>query len=203
MHLPETYRPIAEEALLTGSLEPTNQWYAIAKIAGLKMCSAYRQQYGCDFIAAQPTNLYGPGDTYDLKGSHVIPALIMKMHAAKLAGVGSVKILGTGNAHRVFMHVDDLAEALVFLAQQYSSADHINVGTTEDVSITEVAHMIADVVGYKGDFTFDTNSPDGTPRRLLDLTRLTELGWQSKINLREGLTDTYRWFVSQQSVVHP
>ncbi|HLJ63522.1 MAG TPA: GDP-L-fucose synthase [Stellaceae bacterium] len=188
-------QPMREEYLLSGPLEPTNQWYAIAKIAGLKLCAAYRRQYGCDFIAAQPTNLYGPGDTYDLKASHVVPALIAKMHAAKERAAPMVEIWGSGRPRREFLHVDDLADALVFLMKNYSGEDHINVGTGTDVTILELARIIAGVVGFAGDFRFDAKFPDGTPRKLLDITRLTELGWQARIPLGQGIEDAYRWFL--------
>ena len=191
-------QPIPEDALLSGPLEPTNQWYALAKIAGLKLCAAYRRQYGCDFIAAQPTNLYGPGDTYDLAASHVVPALIAKTHQAKLSGAASVEIWGTGTPRREFLHVDDLADALVFLMQTYSDEPHVNVGWGTDVSITELAQMIAEVVGFRGRFTYATDKPDGTPRKLLDVSRLTQMGWQPKIGLRAGLGDAYRWFVEHR-----
>jgi GDP-L-fucose synthase len=187
-------QPMAEEALLTGPLEPTNQWYAVAKIAGLKLCAAYRRQYGSDFITAQPTNLYGPGDTYDLAASHVVPALIAKTHRAKLAGAPEVEIWGTGTPRREFLHVDDLADALVFLMERYSGEGHINIGCGEDVSIRELAQMIAEVVGYEGGFRYAREKPDGAPRKLLDVAKLTALGWRPGIPLRAGLEDAYRWF---------
>jgi GDP-L-fucose synthase len=188
-------QPMVEEALLTGPLEPTNQWYAVAKIAGLKLCEAYRRQYGLDFISAQPTNLYGPGDTYDLQASHVVPALMAKTHQAKLTGAAAVEIWGTGSPRREFLHVDDLADALVFLMERYSEAGHVNIGWGEDVSISELAGLIAEVVGYTGGFRYATDKPDGTPRKLLDVTKLTRLGWRPRIPLRQGLQDAYRWFV--------
>ena len=188
-------QPIPEDALLTGPLEPTNEWYAVAKIAGLKLCAAYRRQYGSDFISAQPTNLYGPGDTYDLRESHVVPALILKMHQAKAAGEETVEIWGTGKPRREFLHVDDLADALVFLMERYSDEEHVNVGRGEDVSIAELVALVAEVVGYGGDFRYETDLPDGMPRKLLDVSRLTNLGWRAGIELREGLEDAYRWFV--------
>jgi GDP-L-fucose synthase len=188
-------QPMSEEALLTGPLEPTNEWYAIAKIAGLKLCAAYRRQYGCDFISAQPTNLYGPGDNFDLMSSHVIPALIAKMHRAKSVNAASVELWGTGKPRREFLHVDDLADALVFLTQRYSDEMHINVGTGEDVSIGELAHNIREVVGFQGSFHYATEKPDGTPRKLLDVTRLSNLGWRASTSLRDGLVDAYRWYV--------
>jgi GDP-L-fucose synthase len=191
-------QPMAEAALLSGPLEPTNQWYAVAKIAGLKLCEAYRRQHGCDFISAQPTNLYGPGDTYDLAASHVIPALILKTHQAKRAGAPLVEIWGTGRPRREFLHVDDLADALVFLMERYSGAEHVNVGWGEDVSIAELAQLVAAAVGYKGGFRFNPEKPDGAPRKLLDTTKLTTLGWRPTIRLRDGLKDAYRWFLQNQ-----
>jgi GDP-L-fucose synthase len=188
-------QPMAEEALLTGALEPTNQWYAIAKIAGLKLCAAYRRQHGVDFIAAQPTNLYGPGDTYDLAASHVVPALIAKTHRAKLSGAKEVEIWGTGTPRREFMHVDDLADALVFLMEHYSGESPINIGCGEDVSIRELAELIAAAVGYRGGFRYDSTRPDGAPRKLLDATKLSAMGWRPHIALGDGLADAYRWFV--------
>jgi GDP-L-fucose synthase len=188
-------QPMTEEALLSGPLEPTNQWYAVAKIAGLKLCAAYRRQYGLDFISAQPTNLYGPGDTYDLRASHVVPALIAKTHRAKATGAGEVEIWGTGAPRREFLHVDDLADALVFLMERYSDELHVNIGWGEDVSIRELAELIAEVVGFTGRFRYDTTKPDGAPRKLLDVTRLSALGWRPRIGLREGLADAYRWFL--------
>jgi GDP-L-fucose synthase len=188
-------QPMTEEALLTGPLEPTNQWYAVAKIAGLKLCAAYRRQYGADFISAQPTNLYGPGDTYDLQASHVVPALIAKTHRAKATGAAEVEIWGTGTPRREFLHVDDLADALVFLMERYSDELQVNVGWGEDVSIRELAELVAEVVGYTGGFRYATEKPDGTPRKLLDVSRLSALGWRPRIALRDGLADAYRWFV--------
>jgi GDP-L-fucose synthase len=189
-------QPMAEDALLTGPLEPTNQWYAIAKIAGLKLCAAYRRQYGCDFISAQPTNLYGPGDNYDLQGSHVVPALLAKTHSATAAGAPHVEIWGTGRPRREFLHVDDLADALVFLMEQYADEEHVNIGWGKDVSIAELARLIADVVGFKGEFRYASDKPDGAPRKLLDVSRLNSLGWCPKIGLEDGLADAYRWFVA-------
>lgn len=188
-------QPMTEAALLTGPLEPTNQWYAIAKIAGIKLCDAYRRQYGSDFISAMPTNLYGPGDNYDLAASHVVPALMRKMHEAKLAGAASVPIWGSGRPRREFLHVDDLADACLHLLQHYSAEGHVNVGTGEDVTITEVAETIREVTGFAGDFVYDATKPDGTPRKLLDVGRLHGLGWRHRIGLRDGLADAYRWFV--------
>jgi GDP-L-fucose synthase len=188
-------QPMTEEVLLTGALEPTNQWYAVAKIAGLKLCAAYRRQHGVDFIAAQPTNLYGPGDTYDLEASHVVPALIAKTHRAKLAGAQEVEIWGTGAPRREFLHVDDLADALVFLMERYSGESPINIGWGEDVSIRELALRIAEAVGYRGGFRFDATRPDGAPRKLLEVGKLTQMGWRPRIGLAEGLADAYRWFL--------
>ncbi|MCE2510793.1 MAG: GDP-L-fucose synthase [Alphaproteobacteria bacterium] len=190
-------QPIPEEALLEAQLEPTNQWYAIAKISGLKMAQAYRRQYGADFISAMPTNLYGEGDNFDLLSSHVIPALIAKMHTAKVEGAAAVEIWGTGAPRREFLCVDDLADALVHLMKVYSDEIHINVGTGEDVTIAELAKLIADVVGFSGDIVYDASKPDGTPRKLLDVQRLKALGWQAKIPLEEGLHKTYRWYLKE------
>lgn len=189
-------QPMKEEHLLTGALEPTNQWYAIAKIAGLKLCAAYRRQHGSNFISAQPTNLYGPGDTYDLQASHVIPALLAKMHKAKVTDAAEVEIWGTGQPRREFLHVDDLADALVFLMERYSDESHVNIGWGEDVSITELATLIADIVGFKGRLRYATDKPDGMPRKLLDVSMLDGIGWRPKIGLRDGLADAYRWFVA-------
>jgi GDP-L-fucose synthase len=188
-------QPMKEEHLLTGALEPTNQWYAIAKIAGLKLCAAYRRQHGSDFISAQPTNLYGPGDTYDLQASHVIPALLAKMHKAKVTNSTEVEIWGTGKPRREFVHVDDLADALVFLMERYSDESHVNVGWGEDVSIAALATLIAETVGFKGRLRYATDKPDGMPRKLLDVSLLDRMGWRPKIGLREGLADAYRWLV--------
>ncbi len=188
-------QPIREDSLLTGPLEPTNEWYAIAKIAGIKMCDAYRRQYGCDFISAQPTNLYGPYDNYDLQNSHVVPALMRKMHEAKLSQSKEVEIWGSGKPLREFLHVDDLANALIFLAEHYSEEGHVNVGTGEEISIGGLADVLADIVGFKGDLVFNTEKPDGTPRKLTDVTKINSLGWKASIALREGLTDSYAWFL--------
>jgi GDP-L-fucose synthase len=188
-------QPMAEGALLSGPLEPTNQWYAIAKIAGLKLAEACRRQWHADFISAQPTNLYGPGDTYDARASHVIPALLLKTHNAKLSRAPEVEIWGTGRPRREFLHVDDLADALVFLMERYSGDSHINVGWGSDVTIAELARLIARTVGYDGRFRFNTAMPDGAPQKLLDVRRIKALGWQPRIALEEGLEDAYRWFV--------
>lgn len=191
----EAAQPMAEEALLTGPLEPTNQWYAVAKIAGIKLCQAYRRQYGCDFISAMPTNLYGPGDSFDLTNSHVLPALMVKIDRAKRAGLGSVEIWGSGTPRREFLYCDDLADALVFLMKRYSDASHVNIGTGTDLTIREVAELLADVIGYHGRFVYDSSKPDGVPRKLLDVGRLHRLGWRARTPLREGLEKTYRWFL--------
>jgi len=189
-------QPIAEESLLTGPLEPTNQWYAIAKIAGLKLCEAWRKQKGCDFISAMPTNLYGPGDNYDLNTSHVLPALIRKAHEAKETRSDVLTVWGTGTPRREFMHVDDLADALIFLLKSYSDDAHINVGTGTDVTISEAAQTVADVVGFNGRLVFDQGKPDGTPRKLMDGRRMAELGWQARIDLKSGLAHAYRAFLA-------
>lgn len=184
-------QPMSEEALLTGPLEPTNEWYAIAKIAGIKLCQAYRKQHGHDFISAMPTNLYGPGDNYDLYSSHVIPALLHKAHDAKRSGAEDIVIWGSGTPLREFMHVDDLADALVFLLKHYSAHEHINVGTGEEITIAALAQKICDVVGFGGNLRFDASKPDGTPRKLMDNGRLRALGWRARIKLAEGLADAY------------
>ncbi|MBB4122692.1 GDP-L-fucose synthase [Martelella radicis] len=188
-------QPIPEDSLLTGPLEPTNEWYAIAKIAGIKLCQAYRKQYGRDWISAMPTNLYGPGDNYDLKSSHVLPALLRKFHEAKLSGQKEVVVWGSGSPLREFLHCDDLADALVFLLKEYSGYEHINVGSGAEVTIRELAETIADVVGYEATLTFDSTKPDGTPRKLMDSARLHELGWNRARTLRDGIADTYEVFL--------
>ena len=190
-------QPMAEDSLLTGPLEPTNEWYAIAKIAGIKMCQAYRKQYGFDAIAAMPTNLYGPGDNFDLQNSHVLPALIRKFHEAKAAGEASVTVWGTGSPRREFLHVDDLADACVFLMQHYSSPGIVNVGWGRDISIAELAELVRGVVGFEGEIVYDTSKPDGTPRKLLDTARLTSLGWTPSISLEDGIRGTYEWYCRQ------
>ncbi len=192
-------QPMAENALLTGPLEPTNEWYAIAKIAGIKLCDAYRRQYGCDFISAMPNNLYGPGDNFDLESSHVVPALIRKIHQAKMANSGTVSIWGTGKPLREFLFVDDCADGLVFLMKHYSAAGHVNLGSGEEISIADLAQTIADVLGYTGGFDFDTSRPDGAPRKLLDVSYLNRMGWQAKTSLKEGLQRLYGWFVDQHT----
>jgi len=191
-HAPQ---PMPEDCLLSGPLEPTNQWYAVAKIAGIKLCQAYRRQHGCDFISAMPTNLYGPGDNFDLERAHVIPALMRKTHEAKLAGAPAVTVWGSGKPMREFLHVDDLADALLFLMRNYSGEGHLNVGVGKDLSIAELAATIKDVVGYEGTLEFDAGKPDGTPRKLVDTRALERLGWRARIGLREGLEATYRWFL--------
>lgn len=190
----QALQPIREEALLSGPLEPTNEWYAIAKIAGLKLCEAYRRQHGDDFISAMPTNLYGINDNFDLEKSHVLPALIRKMHDAKVEGASSVVMWGTGAPRREFLNVDDLADACIFMLERYSAPEIINIGWGKDITIKELAHLIADVVGFTGGIVHDTSRPDGMPRKLLDTSRLKALGWQPKITLREGIESTYRWF---------
>lgn len=190
-------QPINEDELLTGPLEPTNEWYALAKIAGIKLCQAYRRQYGSDFISAMPTNLYGPQDNFDLTSSHVIPALMRKFHDAKVAGVSEVEVWGTGSPMREFLHVDDLADACVFLMENYSNDLHINVGTGVDLSIRELAEKIRSIVYPEAQLHFDTTKPDGTPRKVLDVSRLMDLGWSPTYELDRGLRETYQWFVSQ------
>jgi len=187
-------QPMTEDALLTGPLEPTNEWYAIAKIAGIKLCQAYRKQYGCDFISAMPTNLYGPGDNFDLTSSHVVPALMRKIDAAKRAGAPTVEIWGSGTPRREFLYVDDLADACVHLLKHYSGHDQINIGTGQDLTIAELAQTLAKVVGYGGGFVYDRSKPDGTLRKLLDGSRLGELGWRASTGLEEGLKLSYEWF---------
>jgi GDP-L-fucose synthase len=196
-------QPITEAALLSGSLEPTNEPYAIAKIAGLKMAEAYRAQYGFDAISLMPTNLYGPGDNFDLQGSHVLPALIRKFHDAKIAGLPTVTIWGTGAPFREFLHVDDLASATLFLAQNYSSGDPINVGSGEEISIANLARLVADIVGFRGEIVYDHSKPDGTPRKLLDSVRLRALGWKPEIQLTQGIAQTYQWFLNVTDISQP
>jgi GDP-L-fucose synthase len=193
----ECPQPMKEEHLLSGLLESTNEAYAVAKIAGIKLCQSYRKQYGCDFIAAMPTNLYGPHDNFDLTSSHVLPAMIRKFHDAKIAGRDEVVIWGTGTPRREFLHVDDLADACLFLMAHYGEAEHINVGTGEDLSIRELADMVRAIVHPSARLVFDREKPDGTPRKLLDVSRLHGLGWRHTIELQQGIADTYEWFVSQ------
>ena len=188
-------QPIKEDYLLTGALESTNEWYAIAKIAGIKMCQAYRRQYGFNAISLMPTNLYGPGDNFDLQNSHVLPALIRRFHEATLRGDASMSIWGTGTPRREFLHVDDMADAVVYLLETYDDEAIVNLGWGEDVTIAELAALVAQVSGFKGTLTFDASKPDGTPRKLLDTTRLTSLGWKPKISLEQGIEQTYAWFI--------
>lgn len=200
-------QPISEHALLSGPLEPTNEWYAVAKIAGIKMCQAYRKQYGFNAISVMPTNLYGPGDNFNLETAHVLPALIRKFHEAKTgghinydsAGAPCVTVWGTGAPRREFLHVDDLADAVVYLMNRYDEGDILNIGVGEDVTICELADLVRDAVGFKGSIQYDVSKPDGTPRKLLDTKRLTELGWRPKIGLREGIENTYGWFLANQT----
>jgi GDP-L-fucose synthase len=189
-------QPIKEDYLLTGALEPTNEPYAVAKIAGLKMCQAYRLQYGFDAICAMPTNLYGPGDYFHPENAHVIPALIRRIHEAKLEAANEVTIWGSGTPRREFMHVDDLASALLFLVENYSSNEIINVGSGQEVTIASLANTVSDAIGYNGRLAFDTNKPDGTPRKLLDIEKLANMGWKANIELAAGIQDAYRWFVA-------
>lgn len=191
-------QPIVEEALLTGPLEPTNEWYAVAKIAGIKLCQAYRRQHGCDFISAMPTNLYGPGDNFDLQSSHVLPALIRKAHEAKLAGADSITIWGTGAPLREFLHVDDLADACTFLLKNWSGESHVNVGYGEDISIGDLARLVCRVVGFGGELAFDTAKPDGTPRKLMDSGRLRAMGWRPRIGLEDGIARAYADFLASE-----
>jgi GDP-L-fucose synthase len=195
----EAPQPMAEDALLTGPLEPTNQWYAVAKIAGLKMCAAYRRQYGARFISAMPTNLYGPGDNYDLETSHVIPALIAKAHAAKIAQAPKMEIWGSGLPRREFLFVDDLADALVWILERYEAEEHINVGTGQDITIAELGTTVADAVGFRGKLEFDRTKPEGAPRKLLNVNRLNALGWRAKTDLRSGLMIAYTEFLRSRS----
>ncbi|MBK8480823.1 MAG: GDP-L-fucose synthase [Proteobacteria bacterium] len=191
-------QPITEEALLTGALEPTNEPYAIAKIAGLKLCEAYNAQYGTRYLSVMPTNLYGPHDNFDLSSSHVLPALLRRFHEAKLAKLRSVTIWGSGRPRREFLHVDDLADACVYLLEQSDSTALLNIGVGEDVTIRALAELVAEIVGFEGEILQDTSKPDGTPRKLLDVSRLHALGWRARTSLREGITSTYQWFVAQQ-----
>ena len=191
-------QPITEDALLSGPLEPTNEWYAVAKIAGIKLCQAYRKQHGADFISAMPTNLYGPGDNFDLNSSHVIPALIRKAHEAKLSGAREFDIWGTGSPRREFMHVDDCADAIVHLAKVYSGETHVNVGSGKDITILELAHLVADTVGFGGDIVRDLTRPDGTPRKLMSSDKLYKMGWLPAITLSNGIKLVYRWFIDNQ-----
>ncbi len=193
-------QPIKESSLLTGPLEPTNEWYAIAKITGLKMAQAYRRQYGFNAISAMPTNLYGPGDNFNLENSHVLPAMIRRFHEARERGADSVTLWGTGAPRREFLHVDDAADACIFLMEHYESEEPINVGCGEDVSIRELAELVSRTVDFGGSLIFDTGKPDGTPRKLLDVTRLRALGWSPRVSLAEGIVGTYRWFLENQAI---
>jgi GDP-L-fucose synthase len=187
-------QPIKEDYLLTGPLEPTNEWYAIAKIAGVKMCQAYRREYGFNAISLMPTNLYGPGDNFDLQNSHVLPALIRRFHEAKVRGDDRVTVWGTGAPRREFLHVDDLADAVLYLLQSYDAEPIVNIGWGEDITIRQLAELVLSVIGYSGRLEFDSSKPDGTPRKLLDVTRLTNLGWKPRISLDAGIAQTYAWF---------
>lgn len=191
-HAPQ---PMKEEHLLTGPLEPTNEWYAIAKIAGIKMCQAYRMQFGFNAISLMPTNLYGPGDNFNLNNSHVLPALIRKFHQSKVEGSSEVVVWGTGSPKREFLHVDDLADAATFLMKNYDSEKIVNIGVGEDITIKDLAELIKDIVAYEGGITFDCSKPDGTPRKLLDVSRLRSLGWEPKIGLKDGIAKTYKWYL--------
>jgi len=195
------HQPIHESELLTGPLEPTNEWYAIAKIAGIKQCQAYRRQYGFDAISIMPTNLYGPGDNFDLQNSHVLPAMIRKFHEAKRNGESKIVIWGTGTPRREFLHVDDMADATVYLMTQYSDEEPVNVGVGDDLTILELAHLVRAVVGFEGEIVHDLTKPDGTPRKLLDVGRLHGLGWKARIPLAEGVRSTYEWFLSHADEV--
>jgi GDP-L-fucose synthase len=188
-------QPLTEDALLTGPLEPTNEWYAIAKIAGIKLCQAYRKQYGDHFVSAMPTNLYGPGDNFDLQKSHVLPALLRKAHDLKARGGGVLEIWGTGTPRREFLHVDDMADACIFLLQHYDGHEHVNVGCGEDVSIRELAELVLRTVEVDAELRFDTTKPDGTPRKLMSIARLRAMGWSPRISLEEGIRQTYAWFL--------
>jgi GDP-L-fucose synthase len=194
-------QPMREESLLTGPLEPTNEPYALAKIAGIKLCQSYRRQYGCDFVAAMPTNLYGPFDNFDLTSSHVVPAMMRKLHDAKIEGTDEVVIWGTGTPRREFLHVDDLASACAFLMERHDDALHINVGTGEDLSIRALAEMMAEIIHPRARLVFDTTKPDGSPQKLLDVSRLHALGWRHAISLREGIARTYEWFATSASAL--
>jgi GDP-L-fucose synthase len=192
-------QPIPESALLSGPLEPTNEAYAIAKIAGIKLCQAYSSEYGANFISAMPTNLYGPNDNFDLISSHVLPALLRKAHTAKAEGQRELVVWGSGNPRREFLHVDDLAAACVFLLEKYDSPEIVNVGCGEDISIRELAELICDIVGFKGELAWDTTKPDGTPRKLLDVSKINAFGWRHRIGLREGIARTYEWFLENKT----
>ncbi|HLH47712.1 MAG TPA: GDP-L-fucose synthase [Roseiarcus sp.] len=192
-------QPLVEESLLTGSLEPTNEWYAIAKIAGIKMIQAYRRQHGCDFVSAMPTNLYGPGDNFDLRSSHVLPALIRKAHEAKQNGAQSIVIWGSGTPRREFLHVDDCADACVVLMKTYSDTLQVNVGSGEDISIRELAQLVCEIVGFQGRIEHDLAKPDGTPRKLMSADKIRAFGWRPSIGLRDGISKTYQWFLANET----
>jgi len=192
-------QPIQEDSLLTGPLEPTNEWYAIAKIAGIKLAQSYRKQYGCDYISAMPTNLYGPEDNFDLQSSHVMPALLRKAHEAKQRGDSQITIWGTGTPRREFLHVDDCADGLVHLLKTYSGFEHVNIGSGEDVTILELTQAVCEVVGFTGEIVKDTSKPDGTPRKLMSADRLRAMGWAPKIGLKDGISQTYRWFLANRA----
>jgi GDP-L-fucose synthase len=196
-------QPLKEEYLLTGPLESTNEWYAVAKIAGIKLCQAYHRQHGCRFISAMPTNLYGPGDNFDLETSHVLPALIRKFHEAKLANDPSVEIWGTGTPRREFLHVDDCASACLHLMDVYEQPEHINIGVGTDIAVSELAEMVQRIVGYDGDIVYDKSKPDGTPRKLVDVSKIFALGWRPRISLEEGIRNTYEWYVQKTSASVP
>ena len=189
-------QPLKEEYLLSGPLEPTNEWYAVAKIAGIKLCQAFQRQHGCNFIAAMPTNLYGPGDNFDLEKSHVLPAMIRKFHEAKLEQSRSVTLWGSGTVLREFLYVDELADAWVFLLQEYDNPEIGNIGVGDDLTIADLAGIVRDVVGFEGEIVYDASKPDGTPRKLVDTSKINALGWQAKTGLRDGIEDTYRWFLN-------
>ncbi|WP_421760445.1 GDP-L-fucose synthase [Devosia sp.] len=192
-------QPIAEDSLLTGPLEPTNEWYAVAKIAGIKLAEAYRRQHGRDYISAMPTNLYGPGDNFDLKSSHVMPALIRKAHEAKMRNEATLTMWGTGTPRREFLHVDDCADALVFLLQNYSAAQHVNVGSGNDLSILELTQLVCETVGFRGEIVHDLSKPDGTPRKLMSADKLRGMGWAPRVALADGIAETYRWFLEHDA----
>ena len=192
-------QPIREEYLLSGPLEPTNQPYAVAKIAGIELCQSYNRQYGTRYVSVMPTNLYGPGDNFDLQSSHVLPALLRRFHEAKEAGAPSVTVWGSGTPRREFLHVDDMADACFFVMERWDSGEIVNIGCGHDVSIAELAETVARVVGYRGEIAFDRSRPDGTPRKLLDVTRLRSLGWEPRIGLEDGVRDTYRWFLEHRA----
>ena len=194
----EAPQPMAEDALLTGPLEPTNEWYSLAKIAGIKLCQAYRRQYGCDFIAAQPNNLYGPGDNFDLMNSHVLPALMSKAHTAKIKGDPSIEVWGSGRPKREFLYVEDLADALVFLMEHYSDEQHVNIGTGEEFTIRELAEHVCRAVGFEGELEFNADQPDGMMRKLVDVSLIESLGWKARTSFQDGLSRTYQWYLENK-----